>query len=137
MDTNYYDESILSLLHRMSNLEKLDLCLLLYREGKTFIDGNDLKLNIINHMPLLNKFTFNIRSTTHFYNQINLPSNEYIQQTFKDFENQQIISSIDYFPDEKKSPLLSDILKIIQKKTYLKTSDGIKIKEQDSIETLK
>jgi hypothetical protein len=86
----------------MSNLEKLDLCLVLCRE-ETFIDGNDLKLNIINHMPLLNKFTFNIRSSIRFDNEINLPSNEYIQQTFKDFENQQIISSIDYFPEDKHS----------------------------------
>ena len=85
-----------------AELEKLDLCLLVCRE-KTFIDGNDLNLNILNHMPLLNKFTFNIRSSIRFYNQISLPSNEYIQQTFKDFENKQIISYIDYFPENKYS----------------------------------
>ena len=45
----------------MSNLEKLDLYLIV--DGrKRFVDGNDLKMNIINHMSQLNNFTFNIRS---------------------------------------------------------------------------
>ncbi len=65
----------------MSNLEKLDLCIAV-SERKTFFDGNDLKMNIIDHMPQLNKFTFNIRSSSSFYNEINLPSNEDIQKTF-------------------------------------------------------
>ncbi len=102
MDTDFYDELILPLLHRMSNLEKLHLSLGVCT-NKTFVDGNNLKLNIINHMPLLNKFTFNIRSSTRFYNQFNFPSNEYIQQTFKDFQNKQILSSIDYFQQKEYS----------------------------------
>ncbi|CAF1486971.1 unnamed protein product [Rotaria sp. Silwood1] len=45
------------------------------------------------------KFKFNIHSFIPFNNQINLPSNEYIQHTFKNFANKnQIISSIDCFP---------------------------------------
>ena len=99
---SFYDELILPLLHRMSNLEKLDLALIILTK-KTFIDGNHLKLNILNSMPLLNKFTFNIYSSTRFYNQLNFPSNEYIQETFKDFQNQQIIFSIDYFQEEQHS----------------------------------
>jgi hypothetical protein len=102
VDTDFYDELILPLLHRMSNLEKLDLSLGVCT-NKTFVDGNNLKLNIINHMPLLNKFTFNIRSSSRFYNQFNFPSNEYIQETFKDFQNEQIISSIDYFQEKEYS----------------------------------
>ncbi|CAF1465333.1 unnamed protein product [Rotaria sordida] len=54
-------------------------------------------------MPLLNKFTFNIHSKTSFYTKFNLPSNEYIQETFKDFKNKQIISSIDYFKEKEYS----------------------------------
>ncbi|CAF4418073.1 unnamed protein product, partial [Rotaria sp. Silwood2] len=100
--TDGYDDLVLSLLHRMSNLEELDLSLLVWTT-KTFVDGNNLKINIINHMPLLNKFTFNIVTSTRFYNQINLPSNDYIQETFKDFENKQIISSVDYFQQNKYS----------------------------------
>ncbi|CAF1204222.1 unnamed protein product [Rotaria sordida] len=37
-----------------------------------------------------------------FYNEINLPSNEDIQKTFKDFKDKQIIYWSDYFPKEKK-----------------------------------
>ncbi|CAF0952712.1 unnamed protein product [Rotaria sordida] len=101
-DTEFYYELILPLLHRMSNLEKLDLALIVLTK-KTLIDGNNLKLNIINYLPLLNKFTFNIHSSTSFYTKFNLPSNEYIQETFKDFKNKQIISSIDYFEEKEYS----------------------------------
>ncbi|CAF4063234.1 unnamed protein product, partial [Rotaria sp. Silwood1] len=101
-DTDFYDELILPLLHRMSNLEKLDLALIVWTK-QTLIDGNNLKLNIINYMPLLNKFTFNIHSKTSCYTKFNLPSNEYIQETFKDFKNKQIISSIDYFKEKEYS----------------------------------
>ncbi|CAF0749582.1 unnamed protein product [Rotaria sordida] len=86
----------------MSNLEKLVLARIVWTK-KTLIDGNNLKLNIINYMPLLNKFTFNIHSSTHFYTKFNLPSNEYIQETFKDFKNKQIISSVDYFKEKEYS----------------------------------
>jgi hypothetical protein len=86
----------------MSNLEKLDLSLVVWT-NKTLVDGNNMKLNIINHMPLLNKFTFNIRSSTRFNNQFNLPSNEYIQQIFKDFKTKQIISSFDHFQKKEYS----------------------------------
>ncbi|CAF2813218.1 unnamed protein product [Rotaria sp. Silwood2] len=86
----------------MSNLEKLDLCINV-GERKTFFDGNDLKMNIINHMPQLSKFTFNICSLSSFYNEMNLPSNEDIQKTFSNFNNKQIIYWTDYFPEVKKS----------------------------------
>jgi hypothetical protein len=85
----------------MSNLEKLDLYITV-GERKTFFDGNDLKMNIINHMSQLNKFTFNIRSSSSFYNEINLPENEDIQKTFIDFNDKQIIYWADYFPKIKK-----------------------------------
>jgi hypothetical protein len=101
-ETSLYDELIVPLLHRMSNLEKLDLALIVSRK-QTIIDGNDLKLNIMNSMPLLNKFTFDIRSVTRFYNELNCPSNQSIQETFKDFKNEQIISSIDYFKEREYS----------------------------------
>ena len=84
----------------MFNLEKLDLQLKMDRY-KGFIDGNDLKENIINHMPRLNEFTFNIRVFNHIYNRINLPSNEDIQYTFKDFTNNRIISCVDLFQEQK------------------------------------
>ncbi|CAF1560509.1 unnamed protein product [Rotaria sp. Silwood1] len=105
-ETYVYDETIISLLHRMSNLETLDLHLIVGRKIR-FIDGNDLKKNIINHMIKLKKFTFNICSNIIcLHNQIDLISNEYIENTFRDFKNYQIISSIDYFSKAEKGQCL-------------------------------
>ncbi|CAF3899083.1 unnamed protein product [Rotaria sordida] len=95
-ETNSYDELILPLLQRMSNLEKFHLYFVAYGR-KTFFDDNELNMNIIDYMPLLSKFTFNIRSFSPCYNQINLPSNEDIQKTFRDFKDQQIIYCANYF----------------------------------------
>ena len=47
MITSVYDELVVPLLHRMSNLEKLNLYMNVI-ERKTFFDGDDLKMNIIN-----------------------------------------------------------------------------------------
>jgi len=80
----------------MSNLEKLHLYLNVIAR-QTFINGNDLKTNIINHLSRLNSFTFNIRSFNSRYNQTELPSNEDIQQSFKDFKYNRNISCVDNF----------------------------------------
>jgi len=95
-----YDQLILPLLHRMSNLEELDLSLFIWTK-QMFIDGNNLKLNILNHLPLLKKFSFNIVTNTGVGNQFNLSSNEDIQQTLKHFQDRQIFSSVDYFHEKK------------------------------------
>ncbi|CAF1509774.1 unnamed protein product [Rotaria sordida] len=95
---HFYDELIVPLLHRMLNLERLDLHLKVDRY-KGFIDGNDLKKDIINYMPRLNQFTFNIRLFNRSSDQNNIPLNEEIQDTFKDFMNNQIISCADYFQE--------------------------------------
>ena len=62
----------------MSNIEKLGLYLTIYVNDK-FIDGNDLKKNIINHLPQLNIFTFDIRSRMFINNQMNVPSKKDIE----------------------------------------------------------
>jgi len=80
----------------MLNLEELHLHIVVIRDDK-FIDGNDLKKNIINYIPQLNKFEFNIHSNVPFDNQNDLSSNEDIQKTFNDFKNNLIISRIDFF----------------------------------------
>jgi hypothetical protein len=83
----------------MSNLEKLSLHLSLdHRNG--FIDGNNLKENIIDYLPRLNQFRFNISSTMSLKDQINLPSNEDIEHSFKAFPNNQIISCVSYFLEQ-------------------------------------
>jgi hypothetical protein len=84
----------------MSNLEKLGLYLAAFVNG-TFIDGNNLKKNILNHMSQLNQFTFDIRSVICINNEMNLPSKEDIQYTFRDFQYTKIISCVDYFLERK------------------------------------
>ena len=84
----------------MLNLEKLDLHLAI-NTRKECIDGNHLKKTICNHMARLSQFTFSIRSFIYGINQINVPSTENIQQTFRDFTNNQIISYVDYFEESR------------------------------------
>ncbi|CAF5016882.1 unnamed protein product, partial [Rotaria sp. Silwood1] len=66
---------------------------------KEFIDGNDLKKDIINYLPRLNQFTFNIHLFNRSSNQNNIRLDKDIQNTFKDFMNNQIISCADYFQE--------------------------------------
>ncbi|CAF3873105.1 unnamed protein product [Rotaria sp. Silwood1] len=75
---NFYDE-VISMLHRMSNLEELSLYLSVNCNDR-FIDGNDLKQNIINYMLRLNLFHFDFRLN---------------------FTNNQIISCVNYFLEAK------------------------------------
>ncbi|CAF3501521.1 unnamed protein product [Rotaria sp. Silwood1] len=97
---NVYREIIVPFLRRMSNLEKLSLNLGI-SVGNTFIDGNDLKQNIINHLPLLKRFEFYICSNIYTSNQIYLQSKEDIQHTFRDLKDDQVISYIDHFEERE------------------------------------
>ncbi|CAF2494866.1 unnamed protein product [Rotaria sp. Silwood2] len=99
-DTDKYNELIVPLLHRMINLEELDLHLVVYCE-KRFIDGYYLKYNIINNLLRLNKFVFNIRSCLPLNDQVYLSSNEDCQLSLNSFKNNKIISCVDYFQDHK------------------------------------
>jgi hypothetical protein len=100
MDICFYDEQFVPLLHRMLNVEELLLNISIGRY--TFFDGNHLKNDIINHMTKLNKFVFSIHSVIpHVTDSSHLPSNENIEHTFKDLDDYQIISYIDYFPKDK------------------------------------
>ncbi|CAF1518188.1 unnamed protein product [Adineta steineri] len=101
LGTSLYNELILPLLYRMSNLEQLSLYLRIsFRQ--TFIDGNDLKQNILNRMSRLNQFTFYICSSMIIHNQMILPSTEDIQRTFIHFPINPIVSYVDYFPEAKR-----------------------------------
>ncbi|CAF4190152.1 unnamed protein product, partial [Rotaria sordida] len=93
---NDFEQLILTLKYRMSNLEKLELNVNISMTT-TIIDGNYLKTNILNHMIQLDKFTFNIHSWFGLRNQFYFPSNENIQHAFNNFKNKKIISCIDYY----------------------------------------
>jgi hypothetical protein len=100
-DTDLYDNLIVPLVQRMMNLEELNLYVSI--NGKqTLVDGTNLKENILNYMSQLKKFSFSIYSSIYLNNGSNLPSNDDVQNTFKDFKNNQIISSVDYFSKSKK-----------------------------------
>jgi hypothetical protein len=88
----------------MLNLEKLSLniCIQRFFPHESFIDGNNLKNDMINHMPKLNQFVFSIHSNINHGNHLlHLPSNDDIQHTFKDLEDYQIVSYLHYFPKNK------------------------------------
>ncbi|CAF4257365.1 unnamed protein product, partial [Rotaria magnacalcarata] len=84
----------------MSNLEELGLSFTTTVD-ETFIDGNNLKQHILNHMSQLKRFTFDIRSVMCINNEMNLPSKEDIQQTFTDLQYTKIVSCVDYFLDHQ------------------------------------
>ncbi|CAF4479334.1 unnamed protein product [Rotaria socialis] len=90
-----YNQFLVPLLHRMSNLEELSLFFL--NHNRAFIDGDNLAKNTIRHMTRLNKFAFDIRTIISFVKLVNLPSNKEFQNTFRHFEKIQIISCVDYF----------------------------------------
>jgi hypothetical protein len=52
-------------------------------------------------MTRLKKFTFNIRSIIPLDNQINFLSNEYIENTFRNFQYNQVICCVDYFSESE------------------------------------
>jgi hypothetical protein len=89
----------------MLYLEKLDLLLIIDRD-KALVNGIELKKNIINHMPRLNKFTFNIYSYHYLPIQIDLSSNEAIHHTFGYFYNNEVISCVDHFKEKQYSQCL-------------------------------
>jgi len=74
----------------MINLENLALYFVTHGD-KTFIDGNNLKKNIINHMPRLNEFICNIHSPVISKDQMHLPSNENIHRTYTSFGKYKVI----------------------------------------------
>jgi len=95
-----YDELIVPLLQRMSNLEKLDLCLVISCNGD-FIDGNNLRKDAINHLPRLNKMTVNIRSVIGYNDQIDSRSTEDIQHTFEDIKDNQVKGFVTFYINER------------------------------------
>ena len=100
--TLLYDDLILPLLQRMINLEQLFLYLLLVRNNKDYIDGNQLDDDILIYMPRLNKFSFNIDTYIEKNNnQIVFSSNEDIQRSFKRKEYGSVSSLVEYFTNQK------------------------------------
>ncbi|CAF0851724.1 unnamed protein product [Rotaria sp. Silwood1] len=96
--TYFYNNRIVSLLHRMLNLEELTLFLSIIRNESTYIDGTQLYNDFLINIPRLNKFIFSI--LTHIINnhiKIDLPSKNDILNSFIERGYQQV----DSYTDEK------------------------------------
>ncbi|CAF2728305.1 unnamed protein product [Rotaria sp. Silwood2] len=95
-----YDKQVVPLLQRMLNLEELTLFLSVTRTKSSYIDGNQLYNEVLNYMPQLNKFIFNIHThimTDYSKKKIDLPSNSDIRNSFI----KRGIQSIDTCSDDK------------------------------------
>ncbi len=60
-NSRFYEKLIVPLLHRIVDVEELALYLVL-NTTQVFIAGNNLQKNIIDPLPNLKRFVFNIRS---------------------------------------------------------------------------
>lgn len=95
-----YDELVLPLIIRMTNLEKLILNIDVYRSQ--LIDGNHLEKELIHHLTKLKQFLFHIHSIVSLRHVVYMPSNEDIQYSFRNFKDHPVISYVDYFPERNR-----------------------------------
>ena len=96
-DIFVYNEVLVSHLRRMSNLERLSLTISIDHE-KRFLDGNNLKNDIVSHMPRLKEFLFNVRQKTiELENQFDFPSTEDIKCTLTSLSDVKVICCVGYF----------------------------------------
>ena len=78
-----YDNEVVPLLRRMSNLEQLTLYLSVMKKHLPYVDGTHLSDEVLIHIPRLNNFTFSIDTwCLYMDNNINYPSNDNIQRSF-------------------------------------------------------
>ncbi len=92
-----YEECIVSLLQRLSNVEYLTLLLAI--DGTTsrlshFVNGFDLEKDIVSYMPRLRQFNFHIRSILENATHIEIDT---IRQTFHKHQQKSVDCAVDYF----------------------------------------
>jgi hypothetical protein len=93
-----YDSQIVPLLRRMIYLEELLLNLSVINRS-TFIDGIHLKNDVVDHMPQLQTFRFNIITRTHVQTDVNHQLYEDIRCTFLSREFHQVNFYLDQYSD--------------------------------------
>ncbi|CAF0957244.1 unnamed protein product [Rotaria sordida] len=94
--TREYDNLIVRLLRRMTNLEELTLYLHIFG-GSTFIAGTDLENEILTYMPRLHTFTFYITSENVIADPTVHISDDDIKRTFTNIKHGQMACMVDYF----------------------------------------
>ncbi|CAF1442490.1 unnamed protein product [Rotaria sordida] len=93
----HYEECIVSLLQRFSNIEYLTLLLAI--DGTTsrlnnFINGFDLEKDIVSYMPNLRQFNFHIRTIFENATHIEIDT---IRQSFLKYQKGSVDCAVDYF----------------------------------------
>ncbi len=84
------------LLRRMSNLEKLSLYICIENRS-TFVDGIHIHNEILIHMARLHTFTFYISTENDINDSTIRLSNNDIEKTFTNRNNQQVACTVNYF----------------------------------------
>ncbi|CAF2748567.1 unnamed protein product [Rotaria sp. Silwood2] len=95
-----YDNLVVPLLRRMSNLEELSLYIHIFC-GSLFISGTHLHNEILIYMPQLHTFTFCITSENYFIDPPIRISNLDIERTFTNIKCGQVACMVDYFETDK------------------------------------
>jgi hypothetical protein len=98
--TEQYDNLVVPLLRRMSNLEELTLYIHILG-GLTFISGTHLDNEMLIHMPQLHTFTFYTASENFFTDLPICISNFDIQRTFTNIKHGQMSCMVDYLASKK------------------------------------
>lgn len=96
--TNKYDSQVIPLLRRMIYLEQLTLYLTIDHRS-TFVDGIHLNNEILDHMPQLQTFNFNIITNTNVNTFVNNQLYEDIRCTFLNRKFQQVDFYLDQYPN--------------------------------------
>lgn len=84
----------------MISLEKLILNFTVTNRS-TFIDGNHFQNEILLHMPRLQSFAFDIVTYINFGQEVNIQSNDDIQNTFLNKRYGQVTCCLEYFANTK------------------------------------
>ncbi|CAF1265257.1 unnamed protein product [Adineta ricciae] len=98
--TYYFEEEVLPLLHRMSNLEKLKMCFQIDL-SRGFLDLNYFDRNILCSLPKLNQLSFFIHSNRLFPNEEELAILETLEERFHIDPGVGITSYGEYFSEER------------------------------------
>ncbi|CAF4402623.1 unnamed protein product [Rotaria sp. Silwood2] len=93
-----YNSHVVPLLRRMIYLEQLTLCLTVTNRS-TFVDGILLNNEILDHMPQLQTFNFNIITRTNITTYVNKQLYEDTRFTFFNGKFHQVEFYLDQYPD--------------------------------------
>ena len=99
-ELDQYDNTVLPLLRRMSNLEQLTLYLRIINRN-TFIDDNHLQNEILVYMPQLHSFAFYICTYSNTVGLFHHVPNNNIPLTFTNIKQQRVAKIVNYIDENE------------------------------------